>query len=182
MDYLVVSDSHTSVSRLADLVQYRRTLLKKGENLHLIFLGDGLSGLFSLSCYDDLIVHAVRGNCDFGDRFFPYGDEVPLYSLINVGKFKVFITHGHTFGVKEDRDELLREASSRGADIVMFGHTHSPTNEYIKGGSIRGVERDIWCFNPGALSDYDGSFGNLSVNDGGFLLSHGKYHNIMTSK
>ena len=89
------------------------------------------------------------------------------------------MTHGHTLGVKGGRDELCREAARNGADIVLFGHTHVPSLEYIEKGSIRGVDKPLVLFNPGSLGDFEGSFGNLSLSDDGFLLSHGKYHNVM---
>ena len=181
-DYLIISDTHGKISRINELVEYRQKLLKHGEVLNLIFLGDGLSDLFSCKEYDNIIVHAVRGNCDAYDRYSPFGEEIPLYRSIYVGKYKVFITHGHAFSVKESKDELCREAAARGADIVLFGHTHVGMLEYIKKGSIRGVDRDFALFNPGALSDFYGSFGNLSVSDDGFLLSHGKYYNIVTQR
>jgi predicted phosphodiesterase len=105
---------------------------------------------------------------------------MPIYRLIDVGGYKVFMTHGHAYSVKSGYDEICREASRLGADIVLFGHTHVPTLEYIEKGSIRGVDRRLAIFNPGSLGGlFDGSFGNLSVGEGGFLLSHGKYHNII---
>lgn len=178
-DVLIISDTHGRVLRLNELISYRQHLLKDGEVLNLIFLGDGLSDLFGCAQYDNIIVHSVRGNCDASDRFSPYGEEIPLYRLINIGNYKVFIAHGHTLSVKNTYDELCREASRQGADIALFGHTHIPAIEYIKKGTIRGVDRDLTIFNPGSLGElFDGSFGNLSVSDGGFLLSHGKYQNI----
>ena len=177
-DILIVSDTHGRLQRLDELIEYRQRLLKNGEVLSVIFLGDGLSDLFSCRQYDNIIVHAVRGNCDASDRFSPYGEEIPLYRTVNIGSYKVFMAHGHTLSVKSTREELYREASRLGADIALFGHTHAPTLEYIEKGSVRGVDRDITVFNPGSLGDFEGSFGNLSVSDNGFLLSHGKYHNI----
>lgn len=178
-DVLIVSDTHGRISRLEELIGYRQSLLRNGEVLNVIFLGDGLSDLFSCRQYDNIITYAVRGNCDAGDRFSPYGEETPLYRLIHIGNYKIFIAHGHTLSVKSTRDELCREASRQGADIALFGHTHIPTLEYIEKGSIRGVEWDITIFNPGSLGDsFEGSFGNLSVSENGFLLSHGNYHNI----
>lgn len=178
-DILVISDIHGRLSRLNELISYRQKMLKNGEVLNVIFLGDGLSDLFSCSQYDNIIVHAVRGNCDSMDRFSPYGEEMPTQRLIQIGTHKIFITHGHTFGVKMGYDELCREASRLGADIVMFGHTHIPTLEYIEKGSVRGVEKNLVLFNPGSLGElFLGSFGNLSLNDNDFLLSHGQYHNI----
>ena len=178
-DILIVSDTHGKSMRLEELIEYRQKLLLEGEVLNLIFLGDGLNDLFSCEEYNNIISHIVRGNCDVGVRFTPYGEEIPLYCLITVGNYRVFLTHGNAFNVKYDREELCRAAADMGADIVLFGHTHVPTLEYIKKGSIRGVDKDLVLFNPGSLGDYEGSFGNLSLSDNGFLLSHGKYHNII---
>ena len=179
-DVLIVSDTHGKVDRLNDLIAYRRSMLGDGEVLNVIFLGDGLSDLFSCRHYDHIIAYAVRGNCDGMDRFSPYGEEMPMYDLIEICGIKIFITHGHAFSVKSTYEELFREASRLGADIAMFGHTHLPTLEYINGGSIRGVTKDVTIFNPGSLAEmWDGSFGNLSISDGKFLLSHGTYRNIV---
>ena len=178
-DILIVSDTHGKSTRLAELIEYRQKLLLEGEVLNLIFLGDGLNDLFSCEKYNNIISHIVRGNCDTGVRFTPFGEEIPFYRLITVGNYRVFLTHGNLFNVKYDREELCRAAADMGADIVLFGHTHVPTLEYIKKGSVRGVNKDLVLFNPGSLGDYEGSFGNLSLSDNGFLLSHGKYHNII---
>lgn len=178
-DILIVSDTHGRITRLRELIQYRQKLLPEGEALNLIFLGDGLNDLFSCDEYHNIITHLVRGNCDIGVRFTPYGEEIPFCRVIAVGNYKVFLTHGNTLNVKYGREELCRAASEMDADIALFGHTHVPTLEYIKKGSIRGVNKDLVLFNPGSLGDFDGSFGNLSLSDNGFLFSHGKYHNIV---
>lgn len=177
-DVLIVSDTHGRLTRLDELIEYRTKLLREGEVLNLIFLGDGLCDLFASKHYDSIIVHAVRGNCDVCDRFSPYGEEIPLYRVIELSGHRIFMAHGHTLSVKSTRDELCREASRVGADIVLFGHTHAPTLEYIEKGSARGIDKDMVIFNPGSLGDFDGSFGNLSFSESGFLLSHGKYCNI----
>ena len=180
-DILIVSDTHGRAGRLNELIEYRQKLIKNGEPLTLVHLGDGLSDLFSCAQYENVISYAVRGNCDFSlsSRTSPFGEEMPIYSLIHVGKYKAFITHGHAFSVKSGYEELCREASKQGADFVLFGHTHLPLLEYIEKGSIRGVERDLVLFNPGSLGEmFEGSFGNLSLSDNGFLFSHGKYFNI----
>lgn len=181
-DVLILSDSHEQSHRVDDVIEYRQALLKDGEVLEVIFLGDGLRRVFDCRRYHNVIMHAVRGNRDYDAIYSPMGEPMPFSSLISVGGYRVFITHGHLFSVKDSRDELCREASRLGADIVMFGHTHVPLLEYIKRGSVRGVDRDLTVFNPGALSGYDGYFGNLSISENGFLLSHGKYSDILKAK
>ena len=65
---------------------------------------------------------------------------------------KVFLTHGHLYGVKTNLNELEKKAREENADICIFGHTH---REYL-------VEKDGTVYvNPGALQDkkyviYDG--------------------------
>ena len=177
-DILIFSDSHDQNLRVEELIEYRQSLLKDGDVLEAIFLGDGLNGVFRCRQYGSFILHAVRGNCDYNAMYSPFGEEIPFYQLINVGGYKVLITHGHLFSVKHTRVEICQEASRLGADIVLFGHTHVPSLEYIKKGTMYGVERDLTLFNPGALSAYDVSFGNLSLSDTGFLLSHGRFSNI----
>lgn len=184
-DILIVSDTHGRVGRLNELIEYRQSLIKDGEPLTLIFLGDGLSDLFACAQYDNIICHSVRGNCDHSvrDRISPYGEEIPLSHLIHIGKYKAYISHGHAHSVKYGYEEICRVAAEQGADMVLFGHTHLPLLEYIEKGSIRGVDRDLVLFNPGSLGEiFNGSFGNLSVSDNGFLFSHGEYRNIAKSK
>lgn len=179
-DILIVSDSHGRRDRLAALIAYRTRMLSRGEVLELVYLGDGIDDLISLPAYSDIIVHAVRGNCDFYERLLPTGEEIPVSQCFSVCGKRIFATHGHAFGVKGGSDELCREACRLGADIVLYGHTHLPSLEYIKSGSIRGVDRDLTLFNPGALSSLvGGSFGNLSISEEGALLSHGSCANIM---
>ena len=181
-DILIISDTHGRVSRVEELITYRQRLLKEGEVLNVIFLGDGLDDIFSCKQYDNIIVHAVRGNCDGYTRFSPYGEEIPTHRVVTIGSYKIFMAHGHTLSVKSGYDELCREATRNGADIALFGHTHLPTLEYIEKGSIRGVDKSITIFNPGSLGElFEGSFGNLSLKENGFLLSHVKYRNL-TSK
>ena len=177
-DILIVSDTHGRAQRLNELIDYRKKILSCDEVLSVIFLGDGLSDLFSCRDYDNIICHTVRGNCDVADRFTPYGEEIPLYRMITLGNYRIFMAHGHTLSVKCGRDELIREAARQNADIALFGHTHAQTLEYIEKGSVRGADKDLVIFNPGSLADFEGSFGNLSISESGFLLSHGKYHNI----
>lgn len=177
-EYLIISDTHGMKSRLEKLISLRRSQQRGGEPLRVIFLGDGLCDLFSLPCYDELIVYAVRGNCDARDGISPRGEVIELVNTVPAECGKIFITHGHGYSVKSGVGELCREASARGADAVIFGHTHSPALEYIKKGSICGVDRDLILFNPGALSGYVGSFGNLYTSESGFLFSHGTFSEI----
>lgn len=55
----------------------------------------------------------------------------------------LFITHGHYYYVSMGEDHLKEEARGRGADIVMYGHTHRPSITR---------EKDLTVVNPGSIA------------------------------
>jgi len=81
-------------------------------------------------------VQCVAGNNDY------FGD-LPSELEFMVGKYRVWVTHGHHYYVSMSIEYLKREARAKGADIVMFGHTHRP---------IVNWENDLVVVNPGSLS------------------------------
>lgn len=131
---LVASDVH---GRLRDL----RWVLQNETADALFFLGDGLDDL------DRAIemrptplpypVYRVRGNCDIG-----YPD--PLEGLAPFGGVLFFYTHGHLYDVKSGYERIRDYAAARGADVVLFGHTH---NKALR----RGLPGAPALFNPGSV-------------------------------
>ncbi|MEO4052043.1 metallophosphoesterase [Solibacillus sp. CAU 1738] len=81
-------------------------------------------------------VARVRGNCDRNDDRFP--DEL----LLELGKTKIFVTHGHLFNVKSSLLSLTYRAKELDANICCFGHSHLLGAEMID---------DILFINPGSL-------------------------------
>ena len=63
--------------------------------------------------------------------------------MIQIGKYRVMVTHGHHYSVYYDLSALAQVAKDKGADVVMFGHTHVPAIERIDG---------ITLVNPGSLT------------------------------
>ncbi len=96
-------------------------------------------------------VHYVAGNCD------PYGAK-PIEKLLKIQGKRVFLTHGHVYGVKTGYGALLIRAKQLSADIVIFGHTHYPENTFID---------NILFFNPGSPTlpkgGGQGTFGILEI-------------------
>ena len=100
-------------------------------------------------------VKAVYGNMD------PYEvrKELPEKEIINIGKYKIGVMHGN--GPPSKLVELLTAVfKDDGANIIIFGHSHSGFNEK-KGG--------ILFFNPGSATDkinsaYN-SYGIIEIND-----------------
>jgi len=71
-------------------------------------------------------VKMVAGN---NDVYF--GNEYPEELLFDVAGLKIWMTHGHHQRVKWDLKTIAAEGKKLAADIVVFGHTHEATVEYI---------------------------------------------------
>ena len=130
MRVLVVSDTHgrhTNLDKILEMV---------GPMDMFIHLGDVENGEFYLDVVIECEKHIIGGNNDFFS-------DLPREEEFYIGKKKVFITHGHSYGVSAGTEELKRAGISRGADIVMFGHTHRP---YLE------VGEEITLLNPGSVS------------------------------
>jgi putative phosphoesterase len=166
MDILIVSDTHGRRDRLAELLRRTRAGI-------LLFLGDGLRDLEVVD--DGIVVRAVRGNCDFTGR------DVPESSVENFGTCRVFMTHGHRFGVKSSVESAAIAAAQAGADILLYGHTHQPLHRTLPEGTALGgctLEKPLQIFCPGSLGEPrcgEPSFGMLTLRHGAWLLSHGEF-------
>lgn len=130
MKILIVSDTHRKDSNLERALEAERPVDR------LIHLGDSEESESKIQRMAGCPLDIVSGNNDyFGD--FPKEKEIQL------GRYKVLLTHGHYYYVSLDTKMLTREAQARGFDIVMFGHTHRPRIEQ-KG--------SVLLVNPGSLS------------------------------
>ena len=130
MKILIISDTHRKHDNLLKVLE------RECPVDLLIHLGDAEG-------YEDYIaeqagcpVEVVAGNNDFFS-------SLPREKELQIGKYKVLITHGHYYYVNTGIEDIEREAEGRGFDIVMFGHTHRPIIDYHK---------DVIALNPGSLS------------------------------
>lgn len=130
MKVLIVSDTHGNHKNLDEILDLA------GKIDMFIHLGDVEGGEAYLDAVVDCEKHIVRGNNDFFS-------ELPREEEFYIGKYRVFITHGHSYYVSLDPEHITEEGKSRGADIVMFGHTHKP---YFH------KTADITVLNPGSVS------------------------------
>lgn len=134
---------------------------------HVLFLGDGLADVARLfRRFPDLHIRAVRGNMDPLSPDTPAEDE-DLFTVFGV---TVLLMHGHRFGVKGGLAAAEGHALRRGANVLLFGHTHTPLSHYDG-------ETGLYSFNPGSIGRaYVGepSFGLLDILPNGQVsLSHG---------
>lgn len=121
MRILLISDSHG-------------TIVNEDFNQYDLVIHCGDYGK-SRQILEDNKVKYVKGNCD---EFGP--DEL----LLDIFGRKVFITHGHHYGVKESYDRIMYRALELNASVCVFGHTHIP---------IYKPSDDLLTLNPGAYMD-----------------------------
>ena len=94
----------------------------------LIHLGDYDRDAQALrEAFPDTPVYSVCGNCDI----MPLAPEK---LVIELGPVRALLTHGHRYGVSAAQaDWLVFAAREEGAQLAMFGHTHSPFYEQLGG-------------------------------------------------
>ena len=126
----VISDTHMVISSIERLEKEI-----KGVDM-IIHLGDNVDDIATIEKYFKGKIINVKGNCDFSAI-------VPSDRLVEVCNKKIFLTHGHRYGVKENLSALRYKALETGADIVLYGHTHIAKMEFEEG---------IWYINPGSAS------------------------------
>ncbi|MEG0035562.1 MAG: YfcE family phosphodiesterase [Oscillospiraceae bacterium] len=122
----------------------------------IIHLGDGGSDIGKIKKqFPQIPLKAVRGNCD-------YSSNLPETELLSVNGVKLFLTHGHLFGVKHDIRPLAAAAHNAEADIVMYGHTHTADKH---------MDADMLVLNPGSCgAAMSLTFAVLVIGDGGDIL------------
>lgn len=146
MKILVFSDSHHTLGAMYDAV-----VLEQPDCV--LHLGDCTPDAEDLSsAFDGLDLTFVPGNCDYAPTAAP--------SLLReIGGVRIFLTHGHLFGVKSGLTRLELEARRLGAQIALFGHTHRPFLE----------ERDgLVLMNPGSCSAISADYGVITAENGRF--------------
>lgn len=130
MKILVVSDTHGYTDKF-DVV------LEKEQPVDmLIHCGDVERDEDYIRAAAGCPVCMVAGNND-------WGSDLPQEIVTEIGKYRVFITHGHRYYVPFEMDRLKAAAKERNAKIVIFGHSHMP---YLQ------EEDGITFLNPGSIS------------------------------
>lgn len=129
MKVLIVSDTHKKNDIYLNIVKLHKPDM-------VIHCGDAEGSEELLTEAADCPVHIVPGNNDFFST-------LPRELELEVGKYKVWVTHGHNYYVSMGTEYIKHEAVARGVDVVCYGHTHRPMVERAK---------DIIAVNPGSLS------------------------------
>lgn len=130
MRVCVLSDSHGKLKRAEQVVS------EMGELDLLLHAGDYYEDALYLAETCGVEVKAVTGNCD---RYA----TGPAEELLELGGYRIYLTHGHLFGVKHSLVRIYQRALDLGAAIVIYGHTHVPHQEWIE---------NILFLNPGSIT------------------------------
>lgn len=129
MKVLIVSDTHRKNASFYDVLEIEQPDM-------VIHCGDAEGAEFEFREVADCPVEVVLGNNDFFSA-------LPGELTLDIGPYKVWVVHGHNYFVSMGRENLKEEAAVRGADIVLFGHTHRPVID---------TEGEVIAVNPGSLS------------------------------
>ena len=127
---LIVSDTHRKNENYLEIIK------KCGPYDKVINCGDVEGSEFTICEAAGCPVEMVMGNNDFFSN-------LPREKEFLLGKYKVWLTHGHNYYVSMDNQTIKKEARARGMDIVMYGHSHRPIVDY---------DNEIIAINPGSLT------------------------------
>ncbi len=165
MEWLIFSDSHGNEDNM------HHALAQQPRIPHgVCFLGDGLKDIDRLPL-DHSILYTVRGNCDWDCS----SDGIPNERSFCAEGHTILLTHGHLHGVKSGCAELATYAANLGADIVLFGHTHQPSEMTYPAGQRFGttvLTRPLYLLNPGSIRN--GNFGTLFLQKETVLFAVGQ--------
>lgn len=129
MKVLILSDSHGEAGHILRAVEQEKPD-------YVIHLGDGWRDLRELERLMPMLpIAQVCGNCDFG------AFDLPDTRLVEYGGIRVFLCHGHRYGVKSGLLSLCYAAREQNAQVALFGHTHQAFCEEYDG---------LWVLNPGS--------------------------------
>ena len=130
MKVLIVSDTHRRNEN------YIKVLERVSPVDMVIHCGDIEGSEYLIAESAGCPVQMVVGNNDFFS-------DLPREKEFHIGKYKVWLTHGHNYYVSMSNENLKHEARMRGVDVVMYGHAHRPVVD---------IEDDIIAVNPGSLT------------------------------
>ena len=148
----MISDVHRDRYKLERIIEHYQ-----GKVDSIISLGDSE---LSLDYLQRKNIIAIKGN-------FPFDGGEGYHKILQFEETKIFITHGHKFGVKWGQLSTLHDyAKTEQFDLVMYGHTHEASLT---------IEEGITYLNPGSVKQprgkHDASFAIVSIEHKKFTIS-----------
>ena len=130
---LVVSDNHGSKSSLLRVID-----IWKDDIDAMVHCGDSEFSEEYLKSLVDVPVYLAEGNCDYifnGERD----------AIFECQGHVCYVTHGHQYGANWGDSGLVERALEMGADILFYGHTHTPAYDIYD-------EDHVTLLNPGSVA------------------------------
>lgn len=153
MRVVVISDSHGHGAVVDKIIR------RESRAEAVMFLGDVTTDIEDFVYeYSDKKFYIVSGNCDLWSNY-------PYSMVADVGKLKIFLTHGHTLGVKAGLGGLIAAAKQSECQIALYGHTHVSNIRYEDG---------LYIVNPGSCArsrDGGNSYAVIDIRENGILPS-----------
>lgn len=154
MELLVFSDTHQRISGCIDIIQHG------GPVDAVLHAGDLVRDAEDLAAaFPDIPFYYVSGNNDLFDR-------CPEERILTFSGVKLLLTHGHMYGVRYGERELANYAKTRGAALVVFGHTHE---------AFDGVVNGVRLLNPGTMGYAPRSYARITINGDEILTKIVRY-------
>lgn len=127
MKVVVFSDAHGNKEGIKRLIEFNP------DAYYVISLGDTeLKHSFLL----DLDIVAIKGN-------YPRDGGFVFENILELEDKRLFVTHGHKYGVNTEMRKLLAKGMETEVDIVLYGHTHIPKVDNVAG---------VLYINPGSMT------------------------------
>ncbi len=150
MKIAILGDSHNHLGILDRMQEEDRF---QGVEL-ILHTGDMCNDGSYLEEITGIKVIGVKGNAD--PVYSPCETEV----VLELEGYKIYLTHGHQYGVEDNNDRLFYRGKEIGADIVVFGHSHIP---------LTIEEENMLLLNPGSIGFPRGlsnkSYGIITLGD-----------------
>lgn len=144
----IIGDTHGNISL------FNKAIKEMGKIDIYIHLGDYVNDAKKVFDNTDAKYITVKGNCDLIDDEY---EEV----IANINSKKFFICHGHKYNIKYGYNNIYYRALEEEANVVLFGHTHTPLLLWYNG---------ILFFNPGSTiypkGGSEASYGVIEIVDG----------------
>ena len=122
----VISDTH--IPDRAEVIPQQ--IIDDFKNVDMIIHAGDFADVATLNQLKNLCpkLVGVAGNMDAAQ----IKDKLPEKYILKIGKFKIGITHGigHPDGLVDLLGRIFKNDS---VDAILFGHSHKPFNEKIKG-------------------------------------------------
>lgn len=140
MKILVVSDSHGNSGILYKIADKE----KPDMFIHLGDLEDSRQTVETRIGSPKVPCVFIKGNCDYYSS-----DDLQERAVFSLKGHRFLCVHGHVQSVNYRLDSLVYTAAENNCDIVLYGHSHIPKDEFV---DVPFGNKKIHVMNPGSIA------------------------------